>query len=395
MRTARIITSILMLSSALAYSQSKINFENGSWAAVLEKAKKENKPIYLDCYTTWCGPCKWMSKNVFTNDTVAEFYNSQFVNVEMDMEKGEGLEIAQKYGIQAYPTLLYLNGDGKILHRSCGAAPSQLFISIGKTALDPSARLESMNSKFESNKSNGTFMTSYISALEMGCQDYNAELSAYLATQNEKDLSNRTNWNMISKYVFDYSSREFIYLENNQELFSKLYTADSVKNKIINVYSSAILSAVRKQDKATYKTLRDKIQASGTKGSEELILKADAEYYRMTDDWKNYAITTTELTDKFLQDDPMALNGSAWNFYENISDVAMLENAARWAKKSIDLYSMYANNDTYAAVLYKLGRKEEAKKAALKAIELAKASGEDSKETEELLKKIESLKSKN
>ena len=53
----------------------EIKFEQGNWAGILEKAKKENKIIYLDCYTTWCGPCKWMAKNVFTNDTAADFYN--------------------------------------------------------------------------------------------------------------------------------------------------------------------------------------------------------------------------------------------------------------------------------------------------------------------------------
>lgn len=73
----------------------------------------------------------------------------------------------------------------------------------------------------------------------------------------------------------------------------------------------------------------------------------------------------------------------------------MLAKGAGLAKRSVEIESMYANNDTYAAILYKLGKKEEAQKAAIKAIELAKAEGSDYAETTELLKKIEQLKSNN
>ena len=59
-------------------------------------AASTQKLIFIDCYTTWCGPCKWMSANIFTNDTVAQFYNRNFLCLKMDMEKGEGKSIARK-----------------------------------------------------------------------------------------------------------------------------------------------------------------------------------------------------------------------------------------------------------------------------------------------------------
>ena len=89
----------------------RINFEKGSWSEALAKAKKEDKIVFVDCYTTWCGPCKWMDKNVFTDGAVAEFYNEHFVNVKLDMERGEGLDIATIYDVRAYPTLLFINGE--------------------------------------------------------------------------------------------------------------------------------------------------------------------------------------------------------------------------------------------------------------------------------------------
>jgi thioredoxin-related protein len=373
-------------------SQNKsINFAHGKWAEILEKSKKENKMIYLDCYTTWCGPCKWMAKNVFTNDTVADFYNSNFINVEMDMEKGEGLEIAKKYGIQAYPTMLYINSSGDIIHRSCGSAPAQTFIATGKTALDPNTQLASLTKIFNGGAVDGKFAYKYISVLENGCQNFEKELSNYFIGQKENDLSSRSNWNMIYAFVESPESREFTYLEKNKEVFSKLYTSDSVNKKINNVYRSGLEIATRKQDKAAFENFKNKVRTSGLSDAEKTVANAEMNYFIYGHDWKNYAVSAISSAEKFFKEDAMVLNSIAWNFYENIEDKEMLTKGAGLAKRSVEIESMYANNDTYASLLYKLGKKEEAEKAALKAIELAKAEGSDYTETTELLKKIEQL----
>ena len=114
--------------------QSGINFYQGSWEEVLEKSKKKEKPIFVDAYASWCGPCKWMSRNVFTDEKVGEFYNKHFINVKLDMEKGEGRTFARQYGVSAYPTLLYLNSEGKVVHKVMGAKRPDGFIQEGKKA---------------------------------------------------------------------------------------------------------------------------------------------------------------------------------------------------------------------------------------------------------------------
>src|SRR6266498_2485321 len=86
-------------------ASAQITFEQGTWNDIKAKAKAENKIIFVDANTSWCGPCKWMAKNTFTNDTVAQFYNSTFINAMIDMEKGEGIEIAKLYEVNVYPSL--------------------------------------------------------------------------------------------------------------------------------------------------------------------------------------------------------------------------------------------------------------------------------------------------
>jgi thiol:disulfide interchange protein len=113
-----------------------INFEKGNWQAALDKAKKENKLIFLDAYTEWCRPCIQMAKDVFTLDKVADVYNENFVNVSMDMEKGDGPPLIKKYKIAAYPDFLFINGDGKIVHRGGGYQEADEFIKLGKAAVN-------------------------------------------------------------------------------------------------------------------------------------------------------------------------------------------------------------------------------------------------------------------
>lgn len=125
---------------ALAEAQSRtlntraITFNKAPWKQVLAKAKKENKLIFLDAYTTWCRPCIMMAKNVFTLNEVADFYNQHFINVSMDMEKGVGPSLAKKYKIRAYPDFLFIDGDGNIVHRNGGYKEAPEFIAVGKDA---------------------------------------------------------------------------------------------------------------------------------------------------------------------------------------------------------------------------------------------------------------------
>src|ERR1035437_6827779 len=94
--------TLLVCISGYAQEEKGIHFESGTLTQLLIKAKKEHKLVFIDGYTTWCGPCKRMAKNIFPNDTVALFYNSHFICAEFDMEKGEGIELAKKYEVKCY-----------------------------------------------------------------------------------------------------------------------------------------------------------------------------------------------------------------------------------------------------------------------------------------------------
>src|SRR5690606_36419274 len=105
-----------------------ISFENASWAALLQQAKTTGKLIFLDAQTEWCRPCRMMERDVFTLDKVADFYNGNFINVSIDMEKGDGPALGKKYEIRAYPTYLFIDGDGKLVHQDVGYKDAPVFL---------------------------------------------------------------------------------------------------------------------------------------------------------------------------------------------------------------------------------------------------------------------------
>ncbi len=112
-----------------------IMFHEGTWAEALELSKSENKPIFLDVYATWCGPCKRLKKNTFSDREVGEFFNAAFINVAVDGEKGEGLELARKYGVNAYPSLIFINQNGEVISYTKGYHNAKQFLGLGQEVL--------------------------------------------------------------------------------------------------------------------------------------------------------------------------------------------------------------------------------------------------------------------
>ena len=111
-----------------------IVFFTGTWKEALAKAKAENKIIFLDIYATWCGPCKKLKAKSFASAKVGTYFNDNFINVTLDGEEGEGIILAEKYKLQAYPTLLFIDGDGNVKKGAVGYYNPSELLSLGKAA---------------------------------------------------------------------------------------------------------------------------------------------------------------------------------------------------------------------------------------------------------------------
>jgi thioredoxin 1 len=116
-------------------AENGIQFHKETWQKALELAQKENKLVFLDIYATWCGPCKKLKANTFSDATVGAYYNPNFINVALDGEEGEGKILAEKYKVTGYPTLLFIDKDGNIVYQTGGYMSAKNFVKLGEKVL--------------------------------------------------------------------------------------------------------------------------------------------------------------------------------------------------------------------------------------------------------------------
>ncbi len=114
--------------SAQSGSAEGIAFETGTFDEALAKARDQNKLLFIDAYASWCGPCQRMASEVFTQKEVGDYFNATFVNWKFDVEQGDGIKLAQRYNVEAYPTFLIVDGNGALVGTMIGGSPADDFI---------------------------------------------------------------------------------------------------------------------------------------------------------------------------------------------------------------------------------------------------------------------------
>jgi thiol-disulfide isomerase/thioredoxin len=347
----------------------QINFTEGSWKDVLAKAQKENKHIFVDAYAEWCGPCKMMAKNVFTDKNVGEFYNQNYVNYKFDMEKGEGPEFAQKYKVGAYPTLLYFNPKGELAHKGIGGRDVDGFIGLGKDAIDPDKQLLTLQNKFDKGERSKTFMQKFLNALRQTGEEEKIATIAneYLKSIPQKEWTSEDNIEYLSNAAKININIVDFALKNKKE-FEKNKMGNNHYNNILFL---SILPEVEKifNDKNTeeYKKLKDQnLKKFGDQDGKKINARLDV-FFAQYVEGKGFEEKLDVYADEFC-DDWVELSQFA-SMYSQGNDTKALEKALKYINKAEKVSN---NNPTIlfasATILKKLNRQEDAKKKANQAL---------------------------
>ena len=226
-----ILTLLCSALLATVYAQNRsIEFRDGTWQEITEQARKEKKMIFVDCYTSWCGPCKMLAKNIFTQDSVADFYNGNFVCFQIDMEKGEGPELAKRYSVAAFPTLLYIDAQGELKHCVVGYQQAGELIQNGRNALIGQNTLPDFQKRYEAGERDPEFVKEYIEVLYKA---YRSRLqrevaTEYINTLSERDFYTRETWNIIIKNLSDPLSPILKKVAANKFRFSQVVSRDTI-----------------------------------------------------------------------------------------------------------------------------------------------------------------------
>lgn len=197
-----------------------IDFFHGSWDEALEKAKAEQKPIFVDAYASWCGPCKRMAAQVFPQQEVGDFFNDKFINVKMDMEKGEGPAFAKKFPVRAYPTLLFITPTEEKFHEHVGGLDAEGLLKTGDLAVRKFGGNSEYAAMYKEGNRDFEVVQGYLAGLANSGQSAVAPANEYLRGEGA-DLSEEQRAEIAFAAATEADSRLFeMVMEHRDYLFS-------------------------------------------------------------------------------------------------------------------------------------------------------------------------------
>jgi thiol-disulfide isomerase/thioredoxin len=242
--------STTLFAQAIPYAPAPkgIHFEHSNWQEVMNKAKEEHKGIFIDCFTSWCGPCKWMAANVFTDDTVGLLHNNNYINFKQDMEKGEGPGLSGQFGIYAYPTMIYFDENARILNKQVGGLPVPEFIKKSSEALYfPS--LDSMLLKFNKGQKDSRFLVNLLIRFPYNHIMKEKVLRSYFSGLKEEQYAEEIPFTVMYLYEINVMSPEFNYMLANKALFEGKYGKEKIAKMIQRIANASLKIAGQNNDR--------------------------------------------------------------------------------------------------------------------------------------------------
>lgn len=370
--------------TALTFGQ--VNFQSLNWEDAKALAAKEKKFLFVDCYTDWCGWCKVMDKQTFPQASVSKFMNDNMVSVKIDMEKGFGIDLGHKYNITGYPTYLILDSNGDLLKMSMGYQEAEPFLSMLKSSTNPEVTKPLRGYSTRIPETYPEFLTQMWQ--DKKDKPTNEELRAFLDSGN--DQFSEIYWAVLSRFS-GIDDKYFDLVADNCDRYRALFGVEAVNGVLEARLSQTFTTAVRNKDEALFNEFMKQMNEYGLIADKENEVNYRLTFYLRTENWKKMMVQLDEYI-KIHGEDDVSLNEYCWAIYESCEDPAIVKRAASIMKNVTEAHPLYAETDTYAALLYKSMKYNEAEEAALRAISLGKQDGSDVSSTEELLEKIRAAK---
>jgi thioredoxin-related protein len=389
-----------------------------SWPQILQKAKAENKLIFLDCYTTWCAPCKAMDKFIYPAEKVGSFFNEHFLSVKVQFDRTskddvyikswyqDAKKLEVEYSIDAYPTFIFLSPEGKPLHRSSGGLSEDKLIALAKDALNPEKQSYTLAAKYNISQMD----TMELRQVSIKYRRINPEFAKGVAAVYFQRIGQENILKMLLSRDYDamiqlFSTDSLLkrvankHIEglDEQQLFTKEYINMLLKYSMNSSKEKGFKMLYKYGDKIDSVELgsRDFKYDWSRRWVDDIIYKEEVEPFlnnRKTPDWaeisnvirkkynsgyayravvtgkRNWATKNKNVKEasKFFIEymekygkhhlDAFTLNNYAWNKFESSKDTSELTYALGWSKKAVEMEPSPNWIDTYANLLHKLGK---------------------------------------
>lgn len=417
-----IIFIVLLFFAINTFANQGIQFTEGTWKEILAKAKNENKLVFIDIYTTWCGPCRMMATETFTQKKVGDVFNTSFINFKIDAEKGEGIAIAKKFEVRAYPTYLFVNGDGDLIYRVVGFKKAEPFLNEAAIAIreqhDPKPFVQ-WEKEYGNGNRDKDFLLGYAkkrSLLKFASPELIEEIMPLLSEEERRDkevMSTLIYYDPDIQFIpgglaFNYVMENYKELEKGGIVRAPL----SVLETGINNYFIKTIIPDKREDllQVMVKSLTRVQEASGKYNTTEMIInqkkilyvyygktgnqakfnssvvdyvengimkldikglqKADAEGYEkfLTPFLSGKVDTTASQMNALrrmarnnkMMSPSYGLRDAAEMVYEYSTNKKTLKKAVKWAETANNWFPHFSNAAVYSGMLLKTGNKKKA-----------------------------------
>lgn len=383
-----------------------------------EKAKQENKFIFLDCYTTWCGPCKAMDKQVYSNDTVGNFFNDKFISVRVQMDKTKNddafiqswykdADSLNKRYATGYPSFIFLSPQGNITDVSLGFKPANEFIKVAKAAIAPGKQYDDLNAKYiklvdeynQGIKHYGEMPFMIRTSLKLGEQKFAKTLldehTNYVSGLGPKERYTKENIELWASFLLNQEGKRFEFFYKDADIINRVMGQKDYAERVVDrtIQSTVVRpffeslpkgkemyenlpvtlgqQAKTDYDEPDWNKLYGKIQKKfNSKYAKRNLIVAKTFWYQKKNNfsaWLKYYPKSLEISgiDAWIND-------NAWKIFLKVNDKNTLNEIIPWMKKALVQYpKAFTFVDTYANLLYKVGRTKEAIRFEEKAINMA------------------------
>lgn len=367
-----------------------IVFAQGSWQDVLATAKKENKYIFLDCYASWCGPCKLMDRDIYPQEKVGDFFTDKFiaVKIQLDSSKSDNEEVKDRYAdaqyiirqykIDAFPTLLFFSPDGQLVHKAIGFKDMESFIALGTDALNPAKQYYVQLEKYsrrELGSANKMVLLREAQSLndKEVVQEIARENIQQIFASGDKVLYTKDNINFIREFTETSKDPGFSLLYKHKGAIDKLmedstYAQDYVDYIIAKEEIDAVLWPTAGGSPALPDWI--KMQTTITKKYNKriayrTITGAKVRWYGWKKDWPEYSkylVAKWEIS-KGTSKDFLTLDNEFYFIFQHSNNQKDLNKVIVWMDQLFQKNPSQMdpqNMDTYANLLYKTGHKQKA-----------------------------------
>lgn len=368
--------SLLFFCLSVSSYASGIEFMHGKWTDIVAKAKEDKKFIFVDFYATWCGPCKYMTRKVFTNPKVGDYFNQHFVSYKVDAEAEEP-GLVQKMDLQAYPTLGFFDLEGDLVFASIGVLETNELLERAKQVVN----YKKNRLAVEKNTKDVQVLKDYLTILQFENDDQAKQQGgSYLAQLTDPDFEKTENWFFIRKFGDAYDTKAFQYVAAHPQKFA-VY-GDEFNNYFKITMKKLMVDAIQQKDytkvelQKKYNTSVNKALGTLKKPEDYYNSLIDIMYYDGTGQVEEYYDKVVSWVDTYNKSDYQTLCEVSMKIADKVKDPAKLNQARKYAEAAVALKNDSQSNYSLSYVYLRSGKKGEALKYAQVARDKAKSEKE-------------------